>query len=188
MTVASARSGYDAEYYLNRGAERTAGGYYMNAAQAGEPPGRWFGQGAEALGLADGQAVAAEPYRSVYAQVNPQTGQRMGRAPGGYAKFREILARLEAAEPHATAGRRLELEREAAQLTRRSPVYTDVTIAHQKSISVLHASSRGSPPTPAARRRRPRVPLTSLRGSCWAAYRASWGCGPSWRPPVTRWW
>ncbi len=142
MTVASARSGYDAEYYLNRSAERTAGGYYMNAAQAGEPPGRWFGKGAEALGLADGQAVAAEPYRSVYAQVNPQTGERMGRAPGGYAKFREILARLEAAEPHATAERWLELEREAAQQTRRSPVYTDVTIAHQKSISVLHASFR----------------------------------------------
>jgi hypothetical protein len=142
VTVASARSGYDAEYYLNRAAERTAGGYYMNAAQAGEPPGRWFGRGAEALGLADGQAVAAGPYRSVYAQVNPQTGQRMGRAPGGYAQFREILARLEAAEPHATAERRLELEREAAQQTRRSPVYTDVTIAHQKSISVLHASFR----------------------------------------------
>jgi TrwC relaxase/AAA domain len=142
VTVASARSGYDAEYYLNRGAERTAGGYYMNAAQAGEPPGRWFGKGAEALGLADGQAVAAGPYRSVYAQVHPQTGQRMGRAPGGYAEFKAILARLEAAEPHATAERRLELEREAAQQTRRSPVYTDVTIAHQKSISVLHASFR----------------------------------------------
>jgi len=142
VTVASARSGYDAEYYLNRGAERAAGGYYMNAAQAGEAPGRWFGKGAEALGLADGQAVAAEPYRSVYAQVNPQTGERMGRALGGYAKFREILARLGAAEPHATAGRQLELEREAAQQTRRSPVYTDVTIAHQKSISVLHASFR----------------------------------------------
>src|SRR6266536_2232289 len=112
VTVASARSGYDAEYYLNRGAERAAGGYYMNAAQAGD------------------------------AQGNPQTGERMGRAPGGYAKFREILARLGAAEPHATAGRQLELEREAAQQTRRSPVYTDVTIAHQKSISVLHASFR----------------------------------------------
>jgi hypothetical protein len=142
VTVASARSGYDAEYYLNPGAERTAGGYYLNAAQAGEPPGRWFGKGAETLGLADGQPVSAEPYRSVYAQVNPQTGQRMGRALGGYPKFREILARLEAAEPHATAERRLELEREAAQQTRRSPVYTDVTIAHQKSISVLHASFR----------------------------------------------
>jgi conjugative relaxase-like TrwC/TraI family protein len=142
VTVASARSGYDAGYYLSRGAERTAGGYYLNAAQAGEPPGRWFGKGAEALGLADGQVVAAEPYRSVYAQIHPQTGQRMGKAPGGYAKFREILARLEAVEPHATAERRLELEREAAQQTRRSPVYTDVTIAHQKSISVLHASFR----------------------------------------------
>jgi hypothetical protein len=35
--------------------ERTAGGYCMNAAQAGEAPGRWFGRGAEALGFAKGQ-------------------------------------------------------------------------------------------------------------------------------------
>src|SRR6266536_5706929 len=73
VTVASARSGYDAEYYLNRGAERAAGGYYMNAAQAGEAPGRWFGKGAEALGLADGQAVRREPFDAVYRQVHPQT-------------------------------------------------------------------------------------------------------------------
>ena len=50
MTVASARSGYEAEYYLNRGAKLTAGGYYLNAAQVGEPPGRWFGKGAERWG------------------------------------------------------------------------------------------------------------------------------------------
>src|SRR5262249_15125565 len=35
-----------------------------------------------------------------------------------------------------------QLEREAAQETRRSPVYTDITIAHNKSVSVLHASFR----------------------------------------------
>ena len=34
--------------------ERTTGGYYVNAAQAGEAPGRWFGKGAAALGLAEG--------------------------------------------------------------------------------------------------------------------------------------
>ena len=51
MTVVTPRSGFDLEYYLNRtGGEKTGGGYYMNAAQQGEPDGRWFGTGAEALG------------------------------------------------------------------------------------------------------------------------------------------
>ena len=144
MTVATPRSGFDLEYYLNRaGGEKTAGGYYLNAAQQGEPDGRWFGAGAAALGLADGQIVTREPYLAVYNMIDPRTGERLpGRAPGSYAKFAEILKRKLDAEPHATHERYLQLEREAAQETRRSPVYTDITIAHNKSVSVLHASFR----------------------------------------------
>jgi len=144
MTVATPRSGFDLEYYLNRTAgEKTGGGYYLNAAQQGEPDGRWFGKGAEALGLRDGQVVRKEPYLAVYTMTDPRSGERLpGRAPGGYAKFADILRRKLAAEPHATRERYLELEREAAQETRRSPVYTDITIAHNKSVSVLHASFR----------------------------------------------
>jgi len=144
VTVVTPRSGFDLEYYLNRaGGEKTAGGYYLNAAQQGEPDGRWFGPGADALGLRDGQVVRREPYLAVYNMIDPRTGERLpGRAPGGYAKFADILKRKLAAEPHATGERYLELEREAAQETRRSPVYTDVTVAHNKSVSVLHASFR----------------------------------------------
>ena len=54
----------------------------------------------------------------------------------------DILARLLASEPHATVERRIELEREAAQQTRRSPSYTDVTASHDKTISVVHAAIR----------------------------------------------
>jgi len=144
MTVATPRSGFDLEYYLNRaGGEKTGGGYYLNAAQQGEADGRWFGTGAEALGLRDGQVVTKKPYLAVYNMIDPRTGVRLpGRAPGSYAKFAEILSRKLAAEPHATRERYLQLEREAAQETRRSPVYTDITIAHNKSVSVLHASFR----------------------------------------------
>jgi hypothetical protein len=144
MTVVTPRSGFDLEYYLNRtGGEKTGGGYYLNAAQQGEPDGRWFGKGAEALGLRDGQVVRKEPYLAAYSMTDPRSGERLqGRAPGGYAKFADILARKLAAEPHATRERYLQLEREAAQETRRSPVYTDVTVAHNKSVSVLHASFR----------------------------------------------
>jgi hypothetical protein len=143
----SAESGFDPGYMLKGQAdqaagERTAGGYYINAAQAGEAPGRWFGRGAEALGFGEGQVVEAIPFLAVYQQVHPVTGERMGRAPGGYAKTKDILVRLLEAEPHATGERRLELEREAAQQTRRSPAYTDVTASHDKTISIVHAAIR----------------------------------------------
>jgi TrwC relaxase len=122
--------------------EKASGGYYIDAAQAGEPPGRWWGPGARALGFADGQVVQRRPYDSVYQQRDPRTGAKLGRPRGRYARFADHLARLKAAEPHATAERVMELEREAAQATRQPAAYTDVTVSFSKSISVLHASIR----------------------------------------------
>ena len=144
--VVTVAKGYDLGYvWKNQGqasAEQTTGGYYINAAQAGEPPGRWWGPGAQALGFAAGQVVERKPYDAVYQQVDPQTGAKLGRPRGSYAKFADHLARLKAAEPHATAERLIELEREAAQATRQPAAYTDVTVSFTKSISVLHASIR----------------------------------------------
>ena len=148
MTVVTAASGYDLGYVWKGQAqggtqrEQGTGGYYINAAQAGEPPGRWFGKGAEALGFAAGQEVDREPYDVVYQQVDPRDGSRLGRKPGGYARYADHLARLMEAEPHATGERLAELERMAAQATRKSPAYTDVTVSFPKSVSVLHASIR----------------------------------------------
>jgi len=81
-------------------------------------------------------------YEAVYRQLDPRTGERLGRAPAGHAKFAALLAELKAAEPHATAERLLELERQAAQATRKTPAYTDMTVSLSKSISVFHASLR----------------------------------------------
>jgi hypothetical protein len=124
------------------GAEKAIGGYYINAAQAGEPPGRWWAPGAQALGFAAGQVVEREPYTAVYQQRHPVTGGKLGRARGSYLKFTDHLARLQAAEPHATAKRLIELEREAAKAARQPAAYTDVAVSFSKSISVLHASIR----------------------------------------------
>ena len=110
--------------------------------RAGEPPGRWWGPGATALGLFEGAIVERKPYDAVYEQNDPRTGAKLGRARGSYAKFTDHLARLRAAEPHATAERLIELEREAAQATRQPAAYTDVTVSFSKSISVLRASIR----------------------------------------------
>ena len=54
--VVTVAKGYDLGYiWKTQGqqasAGRTTGGYYINAAQAGEPPGRWWGPGAQALGF-----------------------------------------------------------------------------------------------------------------------------------------
>jgi len=120
--VVTVAKGYDLDYiWKTQGqsrAERTSGGYYIDAAQAGEPPGRWWGPGAETLGFGAGQIVERKPYDAVYQQIDPHTGSKLGRPRGRYAKFADHLARLKAAEPQATAERLIELEREAAQATR----------------------------------------------------------------------
>ena len=144
--VVTVAKGYDLGYVWKNqgqaGAERTTGGYYINAAQSGEPPGRWWGPGAKTLGFTPGQVVEREPYDAVYQQRDPHTGERLGRPRGNYAKFADHLARLKAAEPHATAERLIEMEREAAKATRQPAAYTDVTVSFSKSVSVLHASIR----------------------------------------------
>ena len=143
--VVTIAKGYDLGYIWktqDHAAERTTGGYYLNAAQAGEPPGRWWGPGAQALGLTPGQTVHRQPYDAVYRQTDPRTGAKLGRPRGRYPTFADHLARLTAAEPHATAERLIELEREAARATRQPAAYYDVTVSFSKSISVLHASLR----------------------------------------------
>ena len=148
--VVTAASGYDLGYVWKNQAgkdgaeaaerEQAKGGYYINAAQNGEPPGRWFGKGAEALGLAKGQEVEREPYDKTYSQIHPQTGEQLGRKPSGRDKYDELLNRMKAAEPHATAERIHEMQRIAHTESRRSAPYTDVTVSLVKSVSIFHTS------------------------------------------------
>src|SRR5260370_36621318 len=51
-----------------------------------------------------------------------------------------MYARLLAAEPHATAGRKGELRVEATRQARQSPLFFDLTLSLSKSISIFHAS------------------------------------------------
>jgi hypothetical protein len=81
--VVTVAKGYDLGYIWKTQAQvaagRTTGGYYLNAAQTGEPPGRWWGPGGQALGLTPGQVVERQPYGAVYGQVDPRTGAQLGR-------------------------------------------------------------------------------------------------------------
>ena len=93
--VVTVAKGYDLGYIWKTQTEhdagRTTGGYYINAAQAGEPPGRWWGPGAQALGFTPGQVVQRKPYDAVYRQIDPRTGARLGRPRGRYPTFADHL-------------------------------------------------------------------------------------------------
>ena len=141
--VATLSKGYDLEYIwkqVDRGPAKDATSYYIQASESGgEPPGRWWGPGAKALGFEHGQTVERKPYDLLFGERKAPDGTPLGRPPGG-RKAADLYARLLAAEPHATADRRRELRIEATRQTRQSPLFFDLTLSLSKSISIFHAS------------------------------------------------
>ena len=142
--VATLTKGYDLDYIwrqVDRSATKDAAGYYIQASESGgEPPGRWWGPGAKALGLEHGQIVEREPYDLLFGERKAPDGTQLGRPPGSGQNTAGIYARLLAAEPHATAERQHELRTEATRQARQSPLYFDLTLSLSKSISIFHAS------------------------------------------------
>ena len=63
--VATLSKGYDLDYIwkqVDRGPAKDAASYYIQASESGgEPPGRWWGPGATALGFDQGQRVERKP-------------------------------------------------------------------------------------------------------------------------------
>jgi conjugative relaxase-like TrwC/TraI family protein len=142
--VATLSKGYDLEYIwkqVDRGPAKDAAGYYIQASESGgEPPGRWWGPGAQALGLEPGQLVEREPYELLFGERKAPDGTQLGRPPDNGRKAADVYARLLGAEPHATAERRHELRMEATRQARQGPLFFDLTISLSKSISIFHAS------------------------------------------------
>ena len=142
--VATLSKGYDLDYIwkqVDRGPAKDAASYYIQASESGgEPPGRWWGPGARALGFEPGQRVERKPYDLLFGERKAPDGTRLGRPPGDGRKAADLYARLLAAEPHATAERRRELRIEAIKQARQSPLFFDLTISLSKSISIFHAS------------------------------------------------
>jgi len=142
--VATLTKGYDLDYIwrqVNRGAGKDAADYYIQASEGGgEPPGRWWGPGARALGLEHGQIVERAPYDLLFGERKAPDGTQLGRPPGSGRNAAAIYSRLLAAEPHATAERKHELRTEATRQSRQSPLYFDLTLSLSKSISIFHAS------------------------------------------------
>lgn len=142
--VATLSKGYDLDYIwrqVDQSATKDAAGYYIQASESGgEPPGRWWGPGARALGLEHGQIVERGPYDLLFGERKAPDGTQLGRPPGSGQNAAGIYTRLLAAEPHATAERQHQLRTEATRQARQSPLYFDLTRSLSKSISIFHAS------------------------------------------------
>ena len=123
--VATLSKGYDLDYIwkqVDRGPAKDAASYYIQASETGgEPPGRWWGPGAEALGFEPGQTVERKPYDLLFGQRKAPDGTPLGKPSDGGHKAADVYARLLAAEPHATTGRKRELRIEAAKRPGKAP-------------------------------------------------------------------
>ncbi|MEU4292089.1 MobF family relaxase [Kribbella sp. NPDC026596] len=145
----SVRSGHRADYLT--GAVATGReNYYTGAVAAGEPPGRWFGKGAEALGLSgevDAQDMAAlyerfidprsEAFRDPARWDEATTLGHTGRA---YKTEEQVYADSLAKEPGASPERRAELRALAGKAVRKNVSFHDATFSPQKSVTVLHTA------------------------------------------------
>ena len=162
--VATLSKGYDLDYIwkqVDRGPAKDAASYYIQASESGgEPPGRWWGPGAKALGLEHGQTVEREPYDLLFGQRKAPDGTPLSRPPDGGRKIADVYARLLAAEPHATADRKRELRIEATKQARQSPLFFDLTVSLSKShLDLPRLPRRERPPGPPGRRPRRRPVL-----------------------------
>jgi len=147
--VLSISPGHDVGYLTGA----VAGGreaYYTGATAAGEPPGLWYGAGAEALGLSG--EVDAELMEAVYTHLldprDPATGDRstwgeaaaLGKPHNNYKTAEDIYAAALQREPDAGPERRAELRAAAERSERQAVSFIDVTWSAPKSMSVMQVA------------------------------------------------
>ncbi|WP_219417705.1 MobF family relaxase [Pseudonocardia nigra] len=148
------RTGHDTDYFHDAVA-KGRDGYYTDASAAGEPPGLWYGRGAEALGLTG--EVDAEIMKALYTHGldprDPAVGSRetwgkaarFGNPPRNYKPADEIYAALLEAYPEAGPEERAELRAQAARSARQSVAFYDIVLSASKSQTLLWvAAERGA--------------------------------------------
>jgi hypothetical protein len=147
--VLTISSGHSAEY-LTAAVAAGRENYYTGAVAAGEPPGRWYGAGAEALGLCG--LVGTQDMTALYEQyIDPRDpafrdpdrwddAATLGHTGRRYATEEEIYTAALEAEPDASPERRAGLWVEAGKRARRNVSFLDATFSVQKSVTVLHTA------------------------------------------------
>ena len=156
-------SGHSADYLLNAVATGREN-YYTGAVAEGEPPGRWYGAGAEELGLTG--LVDAQDMNALYEHFldprdpnfrDPERWDEvatLGHTGRKYPTAEEIYQRSLDAEPYADAERREQLRLDASKKARKNVAFMDVTFSVQKSVTVLHAAFEAQEVKARKRRRR----------------------------------
>jgi len=144
--VLSVHSGHAVSYLTDQVAAGRES-YYTGAVDAGEPPGRWSGAGADALGLAGD--VDADQMKMIYHHLidprDPHSGspatwglaETLGAPHKQFRSAQDIYEASLAAQPHATPERRAELRAQAERSARTAVAFIDCTYNAPKSVSVL---------------------------------------------------
>ncbi|GAA4929254.1 conjugative relaxase-like TrwC/TraI family protein [Actinomycetospora succinea] len=148
----SVATGYNPDYLLKEVATGREN-YYTGAVAEGEPPGRWWGAGAESLGLMG--EVDAQDMTAIYSRfLDPRAeGFRdpsrwdelgetatLGHAGRAYKSAEQLYAVALEREPDASAKRRDELRVEASKAVRQNVAFLDLTFSVQKSVTLLHTA------------------------------------------------
>jgi conjugative relaxase-like TrwC/TraI family protein len=145
----SIHPGHSVEY-LTREVATGRENYYTGAVAAGEPPGRWYGAGAEQLGLTG--LVDHQDMTALYERFLDPRDERfrdpdswdavptLGHAGRKYPTAAELYERSLDAEPYADAERREQLRLNAEKAERKNVAFLDATFSVQKSVTVLHAA------------------------------------------------
>ena len=131
-------TGYSPEYLLKEVATGREN-YYTGAVAQGEPPGRWWGAGAEKLGLTG--LVDAQDMRAVYERFldpraegfkDPEKWEEvptLGHTGRAYKSEDDLYAAALEQEPDASAERRAELRTEAGKAARHNVAFFDMTFS-----------------------------------------------------------
>jgi conjugative relaxase-like TrwC/TraI family protein len=136
--------------YLTREVATGRENYYTGAVTEGEPPGRWYGAGAEALGLTglvDHQDMTAlyehfvDPRDQAFRDPDGwKDAATLGHRGRRYKTAEELYEQYLDAEPYADVERRVQLRALAAKNEHKNVSFMDLTYSVPKSITVLHAA------------------------------------------------
>jgi conjugative relaxase-like TrwC/TraI family protein len=149
VAVLSIAVGYSPEYLLKEVATGREN-YYTGAVTEGEPPGRWWGAGAERLGLSG--LVDAQDMTGLYERfLDPREDGftdparfdevfTLGHPGRKYLSEDDLYAAALDREPNASPERRVELRTEAGRSARRNVAFLDLTFSVQKSVTLIHTA------------------------------------------------
>ena len=137
-TNVTLHAGHDVRYLTAGNAHGGNAGAMRYYTASGEPPGRWAGKGAAALGFSG--KVDAKIMDQLYMEHVGPSGELLAKPRGKAKNDDQEEAAFRAAHPFASETEVSEAVVRARASARVTVPYYDLTVSAAKSISVLHAS------------------------------------------------